>query len=119
MRTSILPLSTCLPTLRVYPFASAHRGRFRARARKPGRGSAPTSKTIRPSIGSILATPRSPKRSKKLPAYQRICDSIRRRIEAGELTTGAPIESERSLARIYTIWKTIQDTYGTKKRPAS
>src|SRR5882672_2231894 len=51
----------------------------------------------------ILATPRPLKRAKKLPAYQRICDSIRRRIEAGELKTGAPIESERSLARIYDV----------------
>ena len=51
----------------------------------------------------MSTTSRSSKRSQKLPAYQLICDSIRRRIEAGELKTGAQIESERSLAEIFEV----------------
>lgn len=38
-----------------------------------------------------------------IPAYQRIQNAIRNRIELGELRPGAPVESERELARIYRV----------------
>ncbi len=39
----------------------------------------------------------------RLPAYQRIQQAIRQRIESGELKTGARIESERELAAIHGV----------------
>jgi GntR family transcriptional regulator len=42
-------------------------------------------------------------REEDKPAYQRIQDAIRQRIERGELTPGAPVDSERELARIHGV----------------
>lgn len=38
-----------------------------------------------------------------VPAYQRIQNAIRERIEEGELKPGAPVDSERELARIHQV----------------
>src|ERR1051326_8843197 len=40
-------------------------------------------------------------RDEDTPAYQRIQNAIRERIERGELPPGAPVDSERELARIH------------------
>lgn len=43
------------------------------------------------------------KNTNGIPAYQRIQNEIRKRIEAGELSTGDMVESERELARIHGV----------------
>lgn len=51
--------------------------------------------------GALMA--RKNKNTNGIPAYQRIQNEIRKRIEAGELNTGDMVESERELARIHDV----------------
>jgi GntR family transcriptional regulator len=44
-----------------------------------------------------------PQNDRSIPAYQHIKNTIRERIESGELRTGAKIESERQLARMFNV----------------
>lgn len=54
--------------------------------------------------GAASAKPRRNKEEPaSLPAYQRILEAIRDRIQAGELKPGARIESERELARLHNV----------------
>lgn len=45
----------------------------------------------------------SPPAEPPLPAYQRIQRAVRKRIEAGELSSGQPVSSERELAKIHGV----------------